>query len=516
MSTDLNPSPYGPTLVEFLDALEKSGLLQPARVLEVRDRAGRDDELRSPDALARQLVLEGDLTEFQAQRLLVGRYKGLVCGRYAILDLVGAGAMGRVFRARHCLMNRVVALKMVSTHPKAVSEPVARFFHEMKVVGLLDHPNVVRAYDADLHGDTPYIVMEYLDGEDLDKLLRRRGPLPPDEVTDLLLQAARGLAHAHEKGVIHRDIKLTNLFLDKSGVLKVLDLGLGAFVDESGLATGVVEAERGRVVGTADFMSPEQISGKPIDFRTDLFSLGCTAYLLLTGKYAFPGPDREVRLLKRLNDKHVPLAAVRPDLPYRLVQVVDRLLATDPRDRFASASEAADALEELGRPAGWRGRGAPAGGRGPKAAPSPVPDPSEPDDPILNASLIESGLRSNRRAAAAGPTPGPAGRPPAPPPPQGGTLGSHRGRLEADGEESGRGVHQEYRKELIQLNRAMIEERVKDKDQTAEPAGAVGSWLERLGERLGDSLAEPSLLGVLVVLLAVLLVLGGLLALALG
>src|SRR5262245_21505096 len=173
MPTDPNPGPCEPSSSGFLGTLEKSELLPPERVQELRRRGDFD----SAAELTRRLVLEGVLTEFQAQRLLVGSYKGLVCGRYTILDPVGAGAMGGVYRARHRLMDRVVALKMVSTRPAAVSKLVARFFHEMKVVGLLDHPNVVRAHDADLYLDTPYLAMEYLDGEDLDKLLRRRGPL---------------------------------------------------------------------------------------------------------------------------------------------------------------------------------------------------------------------------------------------------------------------------------------------------------------------------------------------------
>src|SRR5262249_22462366 len=148
-------------------------------------------------------------------------------GRYILLDHIGQGARGRVFKARHRLMDRVVALKVVLTDLATSEKSVPRFFREMKIIGLLDHPNVVRAIDADEHEGLPYIVMEYLEGENLARVFARRGPLPPDEVVAYMAQACWGLAHAHEKGVIHRDVKPTNLFLVNTGVVKVLDLGFG-------------------------------------------------------------------------------------------------------------------------------------------------------------------------------------------------------------------------------------------------------------------------------------------------
>src|SRR5262249_13635446 len=181
----------------------------------------------------------------------------------------------------------------------------------------------------------------------------------PDEVIAYMAQACRGLAHAHERGVIHRDIKPTNLFLAKTGVVKVLDLGFGELVGEAQQAGNVFDTDEGTVVGTTDFMSPEQIKLKPIDARTDLFSLGCTMYRLLTGSYAFPGETREDRLGKRIRGRHVPITDLRPDLPSGMVRIVDRLLAIRRDDRFGSAVEAAEALESLLlpslRPDRWAG-----------------------------------------------------------------------------------------------------------------------------------------------------------------
>ena len=176
---------------EFMEALEQSGVLTDAKWHEVRDRFGRrvvpDDSL----ALAHRLIDEGTLTEFQAGRLLRGK-KSLVFGRYALLDQIGLGARGRVFKARHKLMDRVVALKVLSPVDKLTKTSVSRFFREMKIVALLDHSNVVRAIDADIHKGSPYIVMEYLEGDDLEKVFARRGPLPVDDVIDYMAQAARG------------------------------------------------------------------------------------------------------------------------------------------------------------------------------------------------------------------------------------------------------------------------------------------------------------------------------------
>ena len=346
MSEDLDVGPTRVSAPQFLAALEGSGILSAARLREVQDRfestTAPDDSL----SLACQLVEEGTITQFQARRLLKGK-RGFNFGRYVLLDHIGQGARGRVFKARHRLMDRVVALKVLLWDGSLSDTTVSRFFREMKIVGLLDHPNVVRAIDADVHEGSPYIVMEYLEGDDLEHVLARRGPLPPNEVIDAMAQVARGLAHAHEKGVIHRDVKPTNVFLQKTGDVKLLDLGFGELAGMTGQAGNVFDTDEDIVVGTTDFMSPEQVQNKGIDGRTDLFSLGCTMYRLLTAAYAFPGLTREDRLVKRIRGPHVPITDVRPWLADRLVAIVDRLLAHPPDDRFSSATEVAEALEAL-------------------------------------------------------------------------------------------------------------------------------------------------------------------------
>ena len=494
---------------EFLSVLEDSGVIPVVQARRLQERQGAGMEPLDATALARQLVKEGTLTPFQARRLLKGK-RGLVFGRYILLDHIGQGARGRVFKARHSLMDRVVALKVVLPDTGLSKRSVSRFFREMKIVGRLDHPNVVRALDADVHEGCPYIVMEYLEGEDLEQVYTRRGPLPPREVIGQMAQAARGLAHAHEKGVIHRDVKPTNLFLVKSGVVKVLDLGLGDLVGPAEQGGDGFDTDEGVVVGTTDFMSPELVQCQPVDARTDLFSLGCTMYRLLAGDYAFPGLTREDRLIKRIREPHVPITDPRPDLAPELVDIVDRLLAVRPEDRFGSAAELADALEALdGTGTGLDDRATRRPGTDPPGE-NMAPLHAEPDAPP-DWSRIESALRPGDRHSRGRSrlVEGDENRPPA-----ARSLSSHRKSLEEDGVESGREAHEKYRNELIQMNRVMAELRSMDPDDESSVSGA--SWVERLGERIGDHLAEPSSGLIAIGILAVLFILGLALAFAIG
>jgi eukaryotic-like serine/threonine-protein kinase len=435
---------------------------------------------------------------------------GLVVGRYILLDLIGTGARGRVYKARHSLMDRVVALKAILLEHALSQRSVARFFREMKIVARLDHPNVVRAIDADEHEGCPYIVMEYLEGEDLGEVFARRGPLPPNEVVAYMAMAARGLAHAHEQGVIHRDVKPTNLFLTRDGVVKLLDLGFGELIEEADKVPGAFDTDEGNAVGTADYISPEQISDQPVDARADLFSLGCTMYRLLTGAFAFPGETREDRMIKRVRGRHVPIQDVRPDVPYAVVRVVDRLLAIAPGDRITTAAEVADDLEAL-LPRAFRPdrRGQLPAGKMPADAQLTLLH-AEPDAPP-DWSLIESAIRPD--AAPARKAPRLVDRK-APERPSSKDLSAHRKGLEEEEGESGREAHEQYRHELIQMNRVMAELRSMTPED--EPAEREATWLERLGEKLGDQLTEPSAGLILVGILALLIILGLALGLSLG
>jgi serine/threonine protein kinase len=312
-----------------------------------------------------------------------------------------------------------------------------------------------------------------------------------------MAQAARGLAHAHEKGVIHRDIKPTNLFRVKTGVVKVLDLGFGVLAGMSEHEVSIFDTDEGKVVGTTDYISPEQVTDQAIDARTDLFSLGCSMYRLLTGSFAFPGVTKEDRLIKRIHDKHVPITELRLDLPRSLSTIIDRLLALRPEDRFGSALEVAETLEALIPPAIRPDRGA----RARPGAEAPESGAAEPEATV-DWSRVESGLRP--ASSRAQEPPASRGRS-APKPPSLKGLSSHRRNLEDDGGESGKEVHKQYRSELIQMNRALAElRRSESKDETTD---AGESWLERFGEKLGNLLAEPSAGQILIAILSILLVL---------
>ncbi len=510
MSEDSSAIPTRLSASEFLAVLERWEVLPAAKLRELQARFDAEIEQHDSESIARTLVQEGTLTEFQARRLLVAK-KGLAFGRYVLLDLIGRGGRGRVFKARHRLMDRVVALKVVLPDCVLDTNAVARFFREMRIVGRLDHPNVVRALDADEYEGSPYIVMEHLQGENLAEVSRRQPILPWTEVTGYMAQAAWGLAHAHERGVIHRDIKPTNLFLIENGVVKVLDLGFGELVGPSDREHDVFDTDLGKVVGTMDYVSPEQVTDQPIDARTDLFSLGCTMYRLLTDAYAFPGLTKEHRLVKRIREKHVPIRDVRPDLPYGLAAIVDRLIALRPDDRYGSAAEVAEALEGMIRPVVSTDRGARTKAGGGKSPSVVSPAPPEPEAPPVDWSRIESALPAPGAATRETPTlrdDSEARRSSSK------DLASHRKTLEDEGIESGKDIQKKYRTELIQMKRAMEELRATEPkaDEPDEDAG----WLEHLGERIGDILAEPSAGQVLIAILTVVLVLALALVYAMG
>jgi serine/threonine-protein kinase len=338
-----------PVTVDLLAVLRRSGIVPNKQWESIRAKVASGSYPQDAAALAGLLVRNSVLTEYQARCLLHGRAHGLSVGRYVILDLLGKGGMGRVYRARHKLMGRIVALKFISRQFLVRPGSVARFLREMRLVGRLDHPNIVRALDADQVGDLPYIVMEYVRGENLDELLRIRGPLPVDDVVRYAVQAALALAHAHDQGVVHRDVKPSNLLLGEDGRIRILDLGLGALMEMGEDDRGSFATGDGFAVGTIEFMSPEQAAGRSADGRSDLFSLGCTMYNLITGQIPFPGESKVECLARRIHGRPVPIELMKGDLPVDLIRVLDRLMANRPEDRFQTGVELANALQAISR-----------------------------------------------------------------------------------------------------------------------------------------------------------------------
>jgi len=265
-------------------------------------------------------------------------------GQYEILERIGRGGMGTVYKARHVRLDRVVALKVLGPE-RTTPSAVARFEREMKAIGGVEHPNVVRAFDADEEEGFYYIVMDFVDGVSLSALVKRLGPLPVPDACELARQAALGLQAIHEHGLVHRDVKPSNLMLTRSGQVKVLDLGL------SRLRRELVEADvtaSGTVVGTVDYIAPEQCGdSRHVTIRADLYSLGCTLYELLCGHPPFSGPKYKTwgeKIAGHVFHTPVPIEERRTEVPPGLATVVRRLLQKKPEDRYAEPLEVAEAL----------------------------------------------------------------------------------------------------------------------------------------------------------------------------
>ena len=339
--------PTVPAPFDLPAAILRSGALSAGEVEDIRAEVDGGRYPRDPRPLATRLVRDGVLTEYQARCLFHRKPQGLAIGRYVILDQLGKGAMGKVFKARHDLMGRVVALKVVLPRVASRTNAAVRFEREMRLVARLDHPHVVRAFDADRVGKVSYIVMEYVPGQDLARRLQEHGPLPHAEVVRHAAQAAAGLAHAHGRGVIHRDVKPSNLLLGDDGVVRLLDFGLGILAESDADDRGSFASVDGAVIGTVDFLSPEQAAGRPADGRSDLFGLGCTMYHLMTGELPFPGDSLVERMARRILGPPEPIRAHLPEVPAGVVEVMGRLMATRPEDRYQDAAEAVAALRAI-------------------------------------------------------------------------------------------------------------------------------------------------------------------------
>jgi tRNA A-37 threonylcarbamoyl transferase component Bud32 len=285
--------------------------------------------------------------------------------RYHVLELLGAGGMGAVYKAEHRLMERHVALKVMNPKLLNRSGSVERFQREVKAAAKLNHSNIVTAYDADQAGDTHFLVMEYVEGVSLAQRVYEHGSLPVLEACDYIYQAALGLQHAFECGMVHRDIKPHNLMLTSAAQVKILDFGLARFVRESASADTQPDpsplashpsplTEAGVVMGTADFIAPEQANDPgEADIRADIYSLGCTLYYLLTGHGPFPGGTALDKLKWHKERAPAPLAKLRSDLPSGLTQVLDRMMAKDPAQRYQKPAEVAKALAPFAGKAFW-------------------------------------------------------------------------------------------------------------------------------------------------------------------
>ncbi len=301
-------------------------------------------ECRDTDVLLSALVEMNLITDYQGGRIGAGTFFGLILGNYRILDRLGAGGMGVVFRAEHVKMRKQVAIKVLPSNPDMDPRILRRFLTEMRAIAQLNHPNIVGAMDAgevaDIDGNVlHFFVMEYVPGQDLEEYIRAHGPLAATQACDIIHQVASALAEANKHQLVHRDIKPSNVQITPDGQAKLLDFGL-ARKFSSGLT------EHGTLLGTLDFMAPEQVhDAHKVDIRADLYGLGGVLYWCLTGLLPFPNKDDFIRAMtSRLVQQPPAVRAVRPDVAIELEQVIQKMMALNPDDRYLTPEAVMQAL----------------------------------------------------------------------------------------------------------------------------------------------------------------------------
>ncbi|NLF08710.1 MAG: serine/threonine protein kinase, partial [Pirellulaceae bacterium] len=330
----------------FLDFVRRSGLIEKDRLIamlrELKHASG-GHSITDTGFVVERLIEAGMLTRWQADKLLEGRHKGFFLGKYKLLDHLGTGGMSNVFLAEHVLMQRRVAIKVLPLHRVKDTSYLARFHREAQAAASLDHRNIVRAYDVDSDENVHYLVMEYIEGRDLQQIVSAEGPLEYVAAAEYIRQAAEGLAHAHLAGLIHRDVKPANLLIAPKNIVKILDLGLARFTKEDTASLTVAYDEN--VLGTADYLAPEQaLDSHSVDTRADIYGLGCSFYFLLTGHPPFVGGTLPQRLMRHQKEPAPDIRLERPDAPQELIDVCLKMMAKKPADRYQSAAEIADVL----------------------------------------------------------------------------------------------------------------------------------------------------------------------------
>ena len=378
--------PAPATVADLVDLIRKSGLVPEDRLQEEVDRlAASGAAPKTVDQLAQSLVRAGLLTRFQAKQLKIGRYKRFeIAGKYRLLELLGIGGMGAVYLCEHMFMKRLVALKVLPVEKLGEPSALLRFQREARAVAALDHPNIVRAHDIDKFEQLHFLVMEYVDGFSIQEIVARNGPFAPDRAANYAAQAALGLDHAHEMGMVHRDIKPGNLLLERTGVVKILDMGLAKFFDQK--HDNVTEKfDNNSVLGTADYLAPEQAVSNVVDIRADIYALGGSLYYMLTGQPPFPEGTIAAKLMAHQTREPRPVTEFRKDVPAELLAVLRKMMAKRPEDRYKTPHELLEAM------ARWTG--------------FPVPRPPDNEMPELcPAVLALAGHATERVKAAAGKT----------------------------------------------------------------------------------------------------------------
>lgn len=331
-----------------MDRLVHSGLMSMRDVAEFH--RGMPPERRSDtEMFAKELVKSRKLTKFQASAVYQGKTQGLVFGDYFVLDKIGVGGMGKVFKARHRQTGQVFALKVMSSQAMKSAKAIRRFQQETEVAKRLRHPNIVATYSSGELDGLHYLIMQYIDGENLRNEAKSRVKMPVSEVVSAMIQTARGLEYAHSQGAVHRDIKPSNLLLDKTGTVMILDMGLARIEDPDDEDDAGRLTQAGQMLGTAEYMSPEQVEDpRHANAASDVYSLGCTMYYLLTASPPFRGSFVAETLIMHATTPIPSLKARRPDVPDALEAVFRRMMAKKPSDRYQTMTEVIEVLEAIG------------------------------------------------------------------------------------------------------------------------------------------------------------------------
>jgi serine/threonine protein kinase len=342
----------GDPTAEFVQALHEAGLLDNEALALFR--AGLNSS-QNIETVAAELIFRGALTRFQVEKLLRGSGHELLIGSYIVLERLGQGGTGEVFRAQHRTLRRQAAVKVIRSDLLGSAAAVARFYREAEAIARLHHPHIVAAYDAGRVGASVFLAMEFVQGRDLMKLVQQEGPLPWKTACDYLRQAAAGLLHAHQNGVVHRDVKPSNLIVSEvDGRVKILDLGLVRFAPQNNIASSAPTlTDSGGFIGTPDFMAPEQaVDSHRADHRADIYSLGATLYYLLSGQVLSPDRTLFEKLMRLQTVEPNPIRHLRPEVPEAVEKLLSRLMAKCPEERLQEMGEVQEMFQAVldGRP----------------------------------------------------------------------------------------------------------------------------------------------------------------------
>jgi serine/threonine protein kinase len=337
------------TVDDFLDVVRKSKVLDEEKVTAFLERLSRDQKtFEKPEQIATKLYQEGLLSTFQARQLLQGRWRRFsIGGKYRLLEMIGQGGMGAVYLCEHVSLRRLVALKVMPEDKIKAPGALERFQREARAIAQLDHPNVVRAFDMGQDAGVHFMVMEYIDGVNLERLItkyHKNKGLPLTRACQYVADTACALQHAHEIGWVHRDIKPANVLVDRYGNVKLLDLGLTRLFegDQENLTQ---RFDEGNVLGTADYIAPEQaLNVSAADIRADIYGLGCTFYFLLAGRPPFATGTVAQKLVWHQTKNPEPIRSLRPDLPEEVGDIITKMIAKKPEDRYSIPQEIVEAL----------------------------------------------------------------------------------------------------------------------------------------------------------------------------